>query len=223
MEKIRLLLSGNKRIENYVEAATRSGAEVCADYPPKVDTSYDGLILCGGSDVDPKYYNEEIDGSTGIDAERDEIEFALLKAYVEAGKPVFGICRGFQLINIFFGGTLYQDIEEADLHRQINFVDSVHSITADQNSVIGRLFGQNVSINSSHHQALKKLGNGIRATAFWENKYVEAIEHTELPIIGVQWHPERTCYSNARPDTCDGSLLFKHFIKMCEEHKSNRG
>ena len=181
------------------------------------------VILCGGSDVDPKYFNEAIDGSTGIDAERDEIEFALLKAYVEAGKPILGICRGHQLINIFFGGTLYQDIKESNLHRRINEKDSVHEITADENGVIGKLYGKTTSINSAHHQAIKELGKDLKATAMWQNKYIEAIEHTKLPILGVQWHPERTCFSNARPDTCDGSLLFKHFIKTCEAHKNNKG
>ena len=65
-------------------------------------------MLCGGSDIHPSYYNEEMDGSRNIDEARDKQEFALLKAFVEAGKPVLGICRGCQLINIFFGGTLYQ-------------------------------------------------------------------------------------------------------------------
>lgn len=220
MKKVKLLLSGKPRIEYYVDAAERLGAEVVAEYLPAIDTQYDGLILCGGCDVDPKYYNEEINGSINIDINRDENEFALLKAYIDAGKPVFGICRGFQLINIYFGGTLYQDIKEANLHRRINEVDSVHSITANEDSIIGRLYGRNVSINSAHHQALKDLGKGLKATAYWQDKYIEAIEHTELPIFGVQWHPERTCFSMARNDTCDGSKLFEYFIKLCEEYKN---
>lgn len=220
MKKVKLLLSGKPRIEYYVDAAERLGAEVVAEYLPAIDTQYDGLILCGGCDVAPKYYNEEINGSTDIDIDRDENEFALLKAYIDAGKPVFGICRGFQLINIYFGGTLYQDIKEANLHRRINEVDSVHSITADEDSIVGRLYGRNVSVNSAHHQALKDLGEGLKATAYWQDKYIEAIEHTKLPIFGVQWHPERTCFSMARNDTCDGSKLFEYFIKLCEEYKN---
>lgn len=220
MKKVKLLLSGKPRIEYYVDAVKNLEAEVVAEYLPSIDTQYDGLILCGGCDVDPKYYNEEINGSTDIDIDRDENEFALLKAYIDAGKPVFGICRGFQLINIYFGGTLYQDIKEANLHRRINEVDSVHSITADEDSIVGRLYGRNVSVNSAHHQALKDLGEGLKATAYWQDKYIEAIEHTKLPIFGVQWHPERTCFSMARNDTCDGSKLFEYFIKLCEEYKN---
>ncbi len=219
MEKIKLLLSGKTRIEYYIDAAKRLGAEVVAEYLPAIDTQYDGLILCGGSDVDPKYYNETINGSKDIDKERDENEFALLKAYIDAGKPIFGICRGFQLINIYFGGTLHQDIKEADLHKRINEKDSVHSITADEDSIVGRLYGKNVSINSAHHQALKDLGKELKATAYWQDKYIEAIEHTELPIFAVQWHPERTCFSMARNDTCDGSKLFEYFIKLCKDNR----
>jgi putative glutamine amidotransferase len=220
MKKIKLLLSGKPRIEYYIDAAERLGAEVVAEYLPAIDTQYDGLILCGGSDVDPKYYNETINGSKDIDKERDENEFALLKAYIDAGKPVFGICRGFQLINIYFGGTLYQDIKEADLHKRINEKDSVHSITADEDSIVGKLYGKSVSINSAHHQALKDLGKGLKATAYWQDKYIEAIEHTEFPIFAVQWHPERTCFSMARNDTCDGSKLFEYFIKLCKEYRN---
>ena len=220
MKKIKLLLSGKTRIEYYIDAVENLGAEAIADYPPAIDTQYDGLILCGGSDVDPKYYNETINGSVNIDNERDKNEFALLKAYIDAGKPVFGICRGFQLINIYFGGTLYQDIKEADLHKRINEKDSVHSITADEDSIVGKLYGKNVSTNSAHHQALKDLGKGLKATAYWQDKYIEAIEHTELPIFAVQWHPERTCFSMARNDTCDGSKLFEYFIKLCEEYRN---
>ena len=220
MEKIKLLLSGKPKIEYYIDAVEKSGAEAVYSYPTPIDTGYDGLILCGGCDVDPQYYNEEMNGSENIDKERDEIEFALIKAYIDAGKPVFGICRGFQLINIYFGGTLYQDIKEADLHKRINDNDSVHSITACKDGLIGRLYGEEVSVNSSHHQALKDLGKGIKATAFWQNKYVEAIEHTSLPVFGVQWHPERTCFSMARKDTCDGSKVIECFIKMCEEYKN---
>lgn len=222
MEKIKLLLSGRQRIEYYIDAVEAAGGTAVAQYLPEVSTDYDGLILCGGNDVDPKYYNQPIDGSVDIDLKRDEVDFELLKAFIEAGKPVFGICRGFQLINIYFGGDLYQDIPESRLHRRINDIDSVHSITAEKNSIIEKLYGPCPSINSAHHQALNNLGTGLRATAFWQDKYIEAIEHTELPIFAVQWHPERTCCTQARTDTCNGLLLFKHFIKLCEDYKNNK-
>ena len=222
MERIKLLLSGRQRIEYYIDAVEAAGGRAVARYLPEISTDYDGLILCGGNDVDPKYYNQPINGSVDIDLKRDEVDFELLKAFIEAGKPVFGICRGFQLINIYFGGDLYQDIPESKLHRRINDIDSVHSITAEKNSIIEKLYGPCLSINSAHHQALNNLGTGLRATAFWQDKYIEAIERTELPIFAVQWHPERTCCTQERTDTCNGLLLFKHFIKLCEEYKNNK-
>ena len=218
MDKVKLLIIGAKN-ENYCAAAEKSGAEVVADYLPEVNTDFDGLIISGGVDVHPKYYNEPIDGSDVIDLKLDEAEFALLSAYVELGKPVLGICRGFQLINIFFGGSLYQDIAETDVHKMENERDKVHKITAAPDSVMGRLYGTEFYVNSSHHQALKVLGEGLRATAYWNDKYIEAFEHKELPVFGYQFHPERMCFDFAREDTVDGSKIFEAFIDCCKKGK----
>ena len=220
MSKIRILLSSDIKAQNYVDAVSQLGAEPTAAYLPKVDTSYDGLILCGGADMHPKYYGEEIDGSVGIDLARDEAEVALLKAYVEAGKPILGICRGHQLINVFFGGSLYQDIAESELHKRENDQDKVHLVSAASDSMLARLYGESFYVNSAHHQALKDLGQGLRATAYWNDRHVEAIEHTELPIIGVQWHPERMCFKNKREDTVCGADIIKHFLDLCGSYRT---
>lgn len=217
MEKVRLLLSVKSKKQFYIEAINGVGAEAVADYPPKIDTSCDGLILCGGGDIHPKYYDEPIDGSEYISLERDEIEFALLKAFIEAGKPVFGICRGYQVINVYFGGSMYQDIPEAELHTSDADRKPSHEVTAEPDSILGRLYGTKFRTNSSHHQAVKRLGEGLRATAYWNHQYVEALEHTSLPIFGVQWHPERMCFSQKREDTVDGAALFRHFVQMCKK------
>ena len=217
---MKLLLSYGSNADNYINALQALGAEVVAKYLPEADTSYDGLILAGGEDVDPTRYGEEIDGARGINYERDEAEFALLAAYVEAGKPVLGICRGHQLINVFFGGTLYQDMPVAELHRTQNKKDAVHEIMACEDSVVGRLYGERFCVNSSHHQAVKALGRDLVAGAYWDGAYIEAIEHRTLPILGVQWHPERMCFSHAREDTVSGVDLLKHFIEMCEKHNN---
>ena len=217
MKKVKILLSGNAKLQYYVDAVNSVGAEATAVYLPKIDTSYDGLILCGGNDIHPKYYNEELNGSVNIDNARDEVEFKLLKAYVEAGKPVLGICRGYQLINAYFDGSLYQHIPEFDLHISKGSRDSVHNVEAIEGSVISRLYGELFSVNSSHHQAINKLGNGLVATAFWNGKYVEAFEHKALHVIGVQWHPERMCLGQKRIDTVDGAILFEYFVSLCKE------
>ena len=82
--------------------------------------------------------------------------------------------------------------------------------------MLGRLYGTDFAVNSYHHQAVKALGEGLRATAWWDDKYVEAVEHCSLPIFGVQWHPEQMCCSKARQDTADGLEIFKYFVELCK-------
>ena len=219
MKKTKILLSYKISAQNYIDALCALGAEPTAEYLPEVNTDYDGLILCGGGDVDPKYFNEQNDGSKGIDLDRDEAEMALLRAYADAGKPILGICRGHQIINVFFGGSLYQHIPEADLHTSKNGVDEAHIITADADSVLGRLYGERFSTNSAHHQAIKALGAGLRGVAWWEDKYIEAIEHESLPILGVQWHPERMCFAKEREDTVCGAKILEYFLELCKKAK----
>ena len=219
MGKVKILLSYGSSVNRYIEAIESLGAEAVAEYLPPVDTSYDGLLLCGGNDIDPKRYGEEINGAVNIDYERDEAEFALLKAYVEAGKPVFGICRGYQLMNAFFGGTLYQHLPETDKHRSADSkYDLAHEVKAIPGSVLANLYGESFTVNTSHHQAVKVLGDGLRATAFWNDRYIEAFEHSSLPILGVQWHPERMCFACEREDTVSGADILKYFVDLCKKH-----
>ena len=213
----RILLSGNTKLQYYIDAVTAAGGEAIAEYLPNISTDYDGLILCGGNDIEPKYYYQEMNGSVNIDAARDAVEFALLKAFVDAGKPVLGICRGYQLINIYFGGSLYQDIPEKDLHVGQQDFDITHGVTAKENSVLHNLYGSSFTVNSYHHQAIDRLGENLLATAYWNDQYIEAIQHNSLPIYGVQWHPERMCVSKKRADTVDGIKIFKWFINICNE------
>ena len=212
MRKVKILLFGKGNFQNYINAIEGVGAEAISEHHQNYDDSYDGLILCGGADINPKWYNEEINGSVGIDNDMDEAEFALMDAFVKAGKPIMGICRGHQFVNVFFGGSLYQHIPEAGLHTG----SKAHLVTSEPNSILRELYGTSFSVNSTHHQAVKRLGNGLRATAFWEGKYVEATEHTSLPIISMQWHPEAMCFDRKREDTVDGAKIFEHFVAMCK-------
>lgn len=212
----KILVSGKGKMQNYVDALTGVGAQVTAKYLPEVDLRYDGLVLCGGGDIDPKYYHEENTACNYIDPARDTAEFALIKAYAEAGKPVLGICRGYQLINVFFGGSLHQHIPQAPLHTDEDR-DLAHLVTARADSFLADLYGTTFCVNSSHHQAVKELGKGLEAMATWQEQYIEAFKHTTLPIIGVQWHPERMCFGHKRPDTVDGAGIFAHFVNLCEK------
>lgn len=206
--------------ENYVNAVIGCGGEAVAQYCPEVSLDYDGLILCGGVDVHPSRYGEEICGARNMDEARDESEFALLKAFVEAKKPVFGICRGCQLLNVAFGGTLHQDLHNANMHTNSSKPDIAHEVTAKEGTILHTLYGKHFVTNSVHHQAVKKLGDGfeIMAVAF-DNETVEGIYHTSLPIFAVQFHPERMCFDNKREDTVDGSPIIQYFVDMCKSNK----
>ena len=224
MKGLRILLSGASeiaRLRYYIDAVESLGAEAIAQYLPRANGDYDGLILCGGGDIDPRYYSETVDGSIGIDNSRDEVEFALLRAYIEARKPILGICRGHQVINVYFGGSLYQHIPEVDAHQREG-IDIGHLVTSAERSLVRELYGAAFYVNSSHHQAIKCLGDGLRPTAHWNNRYVEAVEHTSLPIMGVQWHPERMCSSLMCNDTVSGSAIFSWFLDACSKRRSNR-
>ena len=150
----------------------------------------DKLILSGGQNVHPQFYGEEktID-SDDYNLARDEFELALLKEAIRQGKPVLAICRGLQLVNVAFGGTLNQQI---DNHWQGQPFGTSHSIRTEKGSVVERLFGQASQINSVHRQSIKDLAPNFRATAFDpRDNTIEAIEAVDgSRIIGLQWHPE---------------------------------
>lgn len=215
--KPRILLSVNSKRDNYIDAVNNCGGIAVPQYCPDVSTEYDGLIICGGNDIDPVYYNEKMNGSVNIDAKRDMAEFALAKAFAEKKKPIFGICRGCQLLNVAFGGNLYQDISNASEHCSFSDYDLVHKVTVKKDSFLYKMYGVEFSVNSFHHQAIKETGNGFDVLATAYGTTIEGIIHKELPIFGVQWHPERMCFANKREDTVDGAEIFNFFIKLCKE------
>ena len=214
--KPQILLSLNTKKEFYIDAVNNCGGIAVPKYCPDVDANYDGLILCGGNDIDPLYYNEEMNGSVNIDENRDISEFKLVKAFIDAKKPIMGICRGLQLLNIAFGGTLYQDMANSKEHSSFSDYDLVHVVTAKKGSFVHDLYGDSFWVNSFHHQAINGLGNGLEVIMTAPNNdVVEGIKHKTLPIIGVQWQPERMCFSKKRDDTVDGKAIFEYFINMC--------
>ncbi|MCS7245612.1 MAG: gamma-glutamyl-gamma-aminobutyrate hydrolase family protein [candidate division WOR-3 bacterium] len=162
---------------------------------------YKGLILIGGEDVHPKFYNEE-NLYSEIDEERDIIEFEILDKFVNYQRMVFGICRGLQVINVFFKGSLYQDIP-----KQLN--SYIHKYYEDKTPKQVEVFNNDTYhkvkiisenpffkeiefiVNSRHHQAIKDLAKDFYAFAISEDGIIEAIAHKKLLIFAVQWHPER--------------------------------
>lgn len=175
--------------------------------------SADGLMLTGGRDIDPRRYGECTAAECGkLDLWRDELEWALLAAFIQQKKPVFGICRGLQVINTFFGGTLYQDLKTASFAEHRN---TVHSAKAYSDSTLEQLFGKSFTVNSFHHQAVRQLGQGLSAIAEAEDGVIEGIVHQTLPVFSVQWHPERmTGTDRFSPDGPDMHPLFLWWVEQ---------
>jgi len=178
----------------------------------------DGLLLSGGEDINPKWLGEEkLNDSVRYDDIRDEYEMALFKAFYAKKKPIFGICRGFQFINVAMGGGLYQDLVEqcgfVHMNREIR-----HPLRTKEGSLLYRLFGENFRVNSTHHQAVRGLAEGLIETAWSVEGIVEGFEHESLPIFGTQFHPERLTNIMWDDRTPDFAPLFKYFIDLCREY-----
>lgn len=186
--------------DRYRQALRTVGAEAASGRDP---LRCDALLLPGGGDLDPALYGQEKQGSHPPDRTRDREELALLDAFVQAGKPVLGICRGMQVLNVYFGGTLLQDIPG---HSQKHGKDSNHGVDTAPSILYNRQWSQ---VNSAHHQAVDCLGQGLRAIQWAEDGTIEGIVHGRLPVLGVQYHPERL---GSR-----GIWVFEQFFKaFCE-------
>jgi putative glutamine amidotransferase len=157
----------------------------------------DALVLQGGGDVHPEHYGGDLHPATNtLDLRRDEFELELLRRARERAMPVLGICRGIQLVNVAYGGTLVQHLPEVtDLdHEQLDTWDALaHGIEISPDSRLARVLGTTaMEVNSVHHQAVERLGEGLRAVAWASDGVVEALEHETDPVLAVQWHPEWT-------------------------------
>ena len=179
--------------------------------------NFDGLVLPGGGDIDPQIYGEENHGSVSVDPWVDTLQMDLLRSFLRHEKPVFGICRGLQVINVCLGGTLIQDMEDTSVHMcNPRCKDQVHACRALKGSWIEELYGESFSLNSNHHQAIRRLGEGLVCDGFCPlDEVVESFHHVRLPIYRVQWHPERMCLSYKRSDTVDGISVFRYFCALC--------
>lgn len=184
--------------------------------------SIDGLILSGGNDIDPQHYGEAFHDVIGeIMPERDEQELSLAReAILKTKMPVLGICRGNQLLNVAFGGTLHQDMANDNLKNHF-FATSpkyhaVHKVKLLEGSKCRGIIGKEImNVNSYHHQSIKSVSDKFRAVAFSDDGIVEAIEIKEDRFaIGLQWHPEMMVDKHE-----DQIKIFYCFVKACKDHK----
>lgn len=206
--------------QTYTQAVYNAGGipmitcDVCAE---EMADLCDGLLLSGGADVDPDLYGEEIlNDSVKPLPERTAFEKPLFEAFLKRGKPILGICRGTQLINVCMGGTLYQDLlaQKGWIH---SHSEIRHDVYAEEGSVLYQLFGPQFKTNSTHHQAVKDLAPGFHVTARSIEGIVEAYEHDTLPILATQFHPERLTGITWDDRTPDFKPYFEYFINMVKE------
>lgn len=157
----------------------------------------DGFLFSGGIDITPSFFGEDAHAGIGeCHYGLDLVQFNLIKRVLDVRKPLLGICRGHQLLNVACGGTLYQDLSEFSAkvlkHRQETpYGDVAHRITIAEDSLLAQMLGTSIMVNSYHHQSVKTAGSDVRITAYSADDVAEAIELPDHPFaVGVQWHPE---------------------------------
>ena len=178
-------------LRNYTAAIYSAGGMPICSMDSADSALCGGLLLPGGGDI-----GESL----------DEWEQKLIQSFVQSGRPVLGICRGMQALNVFFGGDLYNPIPG---HQQPQG-DLIHGTLAV--GQLARLLGRRPAVTSNHHQALRRLGQGLQAEQVTPDGVIEAVAHGALPVWGVQWHPERQSYGRIRRDAVDAAPIFAFFL-----------
>ncbi|MDR2116886.1 MAG: gamma-glutamyl-gamma-aminobutyrate hydrolase family protein [Planctomycetaceae bacterium] len=183
---------------------------------------FDGFLFSGGQDIAPELYGEQPEKCCGaVCSERDTMEKALLENVLELDKPVFGICRGIQFINVFFGGTLYQDIP-SQLQTEISITHSqkppyhepVHTVTLEPETPLFQILqaGGKVPVNSFHHQGIRRLAAELKSMAYAADGLIEAVYHPgKRFVFAVQWHPEFSWKTDS-----NSRKIFSYFVQNCE-------
>jgi len=190
-------------------------------YINKILDTIDGLVVPGGGDVHPKYYQESMTNLVqDVDENLDQFQIDLILKALDRRLPILAICRGHQVLNVALGGSLYQDLSmsntnNAICHDQTKIGipnnETIHEVTFKAGSILENIFGKKMKVNSFHHQAIKALGKGLIPTAYSTDGLIEAVElQGRSEVISVQWHPERT--ENQLP-------LINYFIKIVRERK----
>jgi len=204
------VMTGTKRqfvSDAYIQAVLCAGGvpvllPIIAEQAAIVEqiAAVDGLLLSGGGDIQPQIFGEEPRRELGtVLPERDTHELELVKLAMASGKPVLGICRGCQLLNVALGGSIDQHLTAATLqHDQQSPGDYAgHTVILENDSRLAGLWGDTVMTNSFHHQAIKTAAPGLWITARAKDGVIEAVEHETAPFaVGVQWHPELMIYKN---------------------------
>ena len=202
---------------------TDSEIRECSLNPAGFAQELDALILQGGVDVHPEIYGRTLTGNYPTDIVRDRYELALIDAFIEAKKPILGICRGLQLLNIYFGGTLHTDLETSGfgqhLDRQTESKHS-HPVNIVPGSALSRIYTGTSRVISVHHQGIEKLGEGLSVEGVsLDDDLIEAISliNDDKFVLAVQWHPE--LHVHGQKDYFDANELLKLFVRVAKNRK----
>jgi putative glutamine amidotransferase len=215
--------------EGYTNALAQAGAVPLAipfleeeEHVRALATKLDGLLLGGGVDMDPTLFGEQpVPGNGEICPERDWLESILFDEMQKQGKPVLGICRGVQVINILMGGTLYQDLpsqKQGDLIQHSQKAPrwfGAHHVNVTEGTKLHEIFGETrIRTNTYHHQAVRDVAPGLIVSGVADDGVIEAIERPEGPfLLGVQWHPENMWRKDSKV-----LRLFEAFVKACQSN-----
>ena len=194
---------------NYESAAGQFGINYFTTLNIQEASTASHLLLPGGGDITPALFGQSNHGSYNIDTELDLLQLQTLDTFISSGKPVLGICKGLQLINVHFGGTITQHIDTADQHRWIGN-DQLHYVYHSSLSRLDffyQLYGNSTLVNSAHHQAVAHTGDHLIPVCRAGDNIIEGLMHDSLPILAVQWHPERILKSG-------GDILLQHFLSL---------
>lgn len=205
------IVGRNQFTSNYEKALHSLGVHAHTLLSTGKLQNFDLLVLPGGGDITPAFFGQKNKGSRDIDTELDILQIQALDLFVRQQKPVLGICKGMQLINIFFGGSIKQHLPTASVHEYLNG-DQYHLTQALPGSALQKLYGDRFVVNSAHHQGIDLPGKLLKVTQTCDDGVIEGIEHLSLPILGVQWHPERLMENKKPNDTVSGVPLFQEFL-----------
>ncbi|MCB0369356.1 MAG: gamma-glutamyl-gamma-aminobutyrate hydrolase family protein, partial [Bdellovibrionales bacterium] len=184
----------------------------------------DGLILQGGVDIHPSIYDVNFKGEFPYpsDIVRDKYELKLIEAFIDQKKPILGICRGMQLINVYFGGTLFHDLETNGFSRHLDKESEIkfsHGIEIEPGGILASIYPHNAHVISVHHQGIEKLGEGLNVEALSEDALVEAVSIVDENkfLLAVQWHPE--FHVSNDEGFLDADKLLNQFITVVKNRK----